>query len=277
MLRGTTLIAATVAALYGLTAGGCDSSDSSALPKQESAAEACTRITGCLGLSMDDCANTVLGRRGFPVLDPAAVESCVSAAKDCDAVGRCINGGQTAGSCDPTVDTKRCDGAIGRKCLGGVWVGLDCGKLGLECLQDGVKQLWCGKQGACKDATCHKDGVLSCVNKVMAFRSCGAGSCVDVNGTKTCAGEGPACQPSDFRCDGNTAVSCVNGKEHREPCAVCSDVDGAFCTKDSQCDKSSCDGATLKACVDGVPFDKDCTALGFSTCKEDSQGAHCAS
>ena len=115
-----------------------------------------------------------------------------------------------------------------------------------------------------------------CVNKVMAYRSCGAGSCVEVNGTKACAGEGPACQPNDFRCDGNTAVTCVNGKEHREACAVCNDVDGAFCTKGSQCDKSSCDGSKLKACVDGVPFEQDCVAQGFSTCKEDSQGAHCA-
>jgi hypothetical protein len=253
---------------------GCDSSNGGAPAKLGTVAEACTRITGCFGLTIDSCASVVLGRQGFPRLDTDSVYKCVKDAKDCEAVGRCLNAGEAA-TCDPATDTKRCDGTIGRKCVGGVWVGLDCAPLGLECIQDKVKQLWCGKQGACGDAECHKDGVIYCVNQVMAYKDCGAGSCVDVNGTKACAGEGPACQPNDFRCDGNTAVTCVNGKEHREPCAVCSDIDGAFCRKDDQCDKSSCDGTKLKACVDGVPFEKDCTSYGFSTCKEDANGAHC--
>jgi hypothetical protein len=272
----TTAWLTVLAALALLAAAGCSDSEGGAPPKLASAAEACARISGCLGITLDACTSQVLGRRGFPVLDAATVEACVKAAGDCDAVGKCLNGGEKAGSCNPATDTKRCDGAIGRKCVDGVWVGMDCGKLGLKCLQDSVKQLWCGKEGACGDSSCHKDGVISCVNKVMAYRSCGGGSCVDVNGKKACAGEGPACQQGDFRCDGNTAVTCVNGKEHREPCAVCSDVDGAFCTKDDRCDRSSCDGATLKVCVDGVPFDKDCQALGFSTCKDDGSGAHCA-
>jgi len=260
--------------IVALLVGGCSSSGGNKPAELKDVAEACARITGCFAMTMDTCASVALGRQGYSQ-EADKLGECVKAGKDCDAVGRCLNAGQATTTCDSSTDGRRCDGTVRRACVGGVWVGVDCAPLGLECIQDSVGQLWCGTSDPCADSECHGDGVVSCVNKVMAYRSCGGGACVDSGGTKVCQGEGADCQTGDFRCEGNTAVTCLNGKEHREECAVCSDVDGAFCTTDKQCERSSCDGATLKACVDGVSIDSDCVSHGFSSCTEDASGAHC--
>jgi hypothetical protein len=260
--------------LFVMTLLSCGSNDS-AKANFAAVADTCARVTACVGITMETCGPLVMGQRGFPRLDTVSVASCVKGASDCDAIARCVNGGEVATGCDPLTDTPSCAGSVGRRCIDGAWVGMDCAKLGLTCLQDSTHQLWCGKEGDCTDSSCHKDGTLSCVNDVMAYQPC-AGSCSEVDGVKRCVGDGPTCEPSDFRCDGNVAVSCIGGKEYRQSCAVCSDTDGAFCRNGDECSASSCDGATLKACVNGLLFDTDCAALGYTGCSEDAEGAHCS-
>lgn len=237
------------------------------------AAEACARITGCLDVQggFDTCLSILRGVRGTPSPDPAETSACVMDAADCDAVGRCINAGEPAATCDAAAEDPGCDGDVARRCYG-VYVGEDCGAVGTGCVQDRIGQLWCGPGDMCDSgASCEGDVALQCINGVMVRTDCAPGSCAD----GYCTGEGEECDGPVFRCDGNVAVTCLNGRIHREECVVCSESDGAFCATGEACERSTCDGSQLLGCVDGAVHRTDCEAIGFSGCEQTETGARC--
>jgi len=283
---GHSLSSLGIALLVSLGGASCssDTGEGSVAPlDHETAAEACARIVSCADLrdksSTDElsiCTALLLGTRGEMVVRDD-VEQCVRNAADCEAVTQCLNAGEANDVCDPNSYDSSCEGDVGRRCFG-VVVALDCGKRGLDCVEDSIGQLHCGQQGECTDATCTEDGEqLICVNSVMVQQSCrGDGECVvDDAGNAVCTGGGEACGEPIHRCEGDVAVSCQNGRVSRMRCAKCMTGDGAFCVADTECQTSSCDGSTLEVCLDGRRYLFDCEELGFSGCQDDNGTVQC--
>jgi hypothetical protein len=279
------LLLACALALSGAAAGCNEKTTNDRKEEVGKLALACTRVASCsseLGstsASVDGCATTLtVWSHTFSSAD--AIVSCVNAAADCQAVGRCVNAGAEGEVCDATYQ-RRCDGSVVRQCSSGLVMGYDCTDMGMDCVEDTVSQLWCGLTDACpENSYCEGNGYVSCVNGVSVFTDCGEGSCVPSPynpDNAACAGEGEACDGPVYECEGDTAVTCINGRIHREPCmpGLCTTMDGAFCKTGEECTESSCEGSTLIACISGTRFVIDCTELGFSTCAEEAAGPTC--
>jgi len=280
------LIAVCVLALAGVAAACSEKTTNDRKEEVAQLARACSRVASCatsLGSDLPDvraCATTLtVWSATFSSADDIA--GCVNGAADCAAVGRCVNAGAGAEICDAAAYQRRCEGPVIRQCTSGLVMGYDCSEMGMTCVEDTVGQLWCGRQAECpENSTCEGTGYLSCVNGVPVLTDCGEGSCVPSPynpDDAACAGEGKECDGPVFECEGDTAVTCINGRIHREPCmpGLCTTVDGAFCKEGEECNASECDGITLIACISGTRFVIDCTELGFSACAEETTGPTC--
>lgn len=201
----------------------------------------------------------------------------------------------TTGSENPTTvphdQVPACSGSVSHAALGwpGGWLGtVDC-------------QEWYGKDcvgsrcadGACSQTACIGSTVGYCADGVRHDLECGQVGlgCGDRgDGEPACAATGPACTDTTLRCEGNTLVACLDGREARFDCEAlglgrrrCQEgpMPDDF-LKDSVLDLhrgcvpagTECTGmmgpvetGRIRFCVDGYWEDVRCAEYGFATCE----------
>jgi len=148
-----------------------------------------------------------------------------------------------------------------------------------------------GDKPQCSASGTHK---LQCEKGKLASLDCaafGLKCTVGSDGAAGCATSGPSCTTNAKRCEGSTAVGCINGHEVRVDCGGaglgCPSAPGA--TSVGACvaappplgacdpnDKPRCDGASIKYCYAGRSRSYFCKALGFNRCENGKSGVHCA-
>jgi hypothetical protein len=222
------------------------------------------------------------------------IYACVNLAKgDCKKMEKCFD---YRGSCDKDYKAK-CEGAVAVSCdlIDGKAYGLNCGLANYKCgIKTGQTATASCTPGPCQSSYSPKcDGfrLLSCAGGLIEVRDCKAESkfCyVPDRGSPTCRGnQRTSCSTkSGFRpkCEGNVAVSCVEGREHWEWCdrsdllpgackdGLCTDT-GTECTVGAL---DKCLGDYLQVCIDGTWRTIDCEKLGLGKCKPKGLIANCS-
>ena len=225
--------------------------------------------------------------------------SCLAAARSCQDVAACVYG--NADACFDPPSTSFCRNGFAVHCLGSLAsTGDDCASGGFlrdpgaTCMQDSSGSAVCGF-GKCDPQTatsCDGQTQLDCITGVVGRFTCPPGTvCVAASAALphssgiACTGTGPAC--SADRCDGDDAVSCINGFEWRHACGVAtsgfvtacavsaSGVASCVPAPELACDPGQyvdhCDGPNLVYC-DGDERIADCRSLGFASCGAESGG-----
>ena len=176
-----------------------------------------------------------------------------------------------------------------------------------DCSRGGDQCIVAGGNATCTPAPCPADipdgdparcsasgtHLLRCAKGKLASLDCaafGLKCAVGGDGTSGCATGGAACSGASTRCDGNTAVGCLNGHEVRVECGraglQCRSSPGSVAVgacyspppPAGACDpaeKARCDGATIKYCNAGSPRSYFCKALGFPRCDSSRSGPRC--
>lgn len=205
-----------------------------------------------------------------------------------------------------------CNGDVVTFCESGVQLSFDCTSIDPEgppraCIQieDGEDCEYVGPT-ACSGATfvsrCEGNSVVECLDEVEVKRACPAGlQCgYDSDVEAVCQGTGKQCTTNTWRptdpldmdlalgCNNDDELEfCANGKTHFVKCSEylpgysCRTVAGSsFCGTASECIPSgpartdaSCSGTSLEFCAAGKRVRVDCTALGFSDCRDRSGNA----
>jgi hypothetical protein len=260
---------------------------------------ACLEIAAC-GIGMNGVSQCTAGVSA--VENPYFAEklhinslmvTCIAAAKSCDDVRKCFNGGVTPQSCPaPSVS---CDGSNLTACTAAGGTGgqlgttrFDCASIGLTCVA-GRGATDCGL-GACTglSAACVGNVLQACdAMGILRRFDCGwFGARCMATPTAGCRGTGAACSGTDaLRCDGTVLVSCTGGAEARFDCGSIhlgcfAGVNGKpfGCALAGDCDAQqqtpTCTGSTLAVCDAGKYVNVDCTAGGYSSC-DPSGIAHC--
>lgn len=240
---------------------------------------------------------------------------CLSnAGTDCDAVLRCLNGGE-----DPPDPCQEVNTYGGRSCDGDVLVGchriglkdtdgyrrlvqtrIDCSELDLACVtvsmdDEGGEMAICG-QGQAASTT---DGLeVACDGNLAQVQmrdanlqfdcgfydaTCESGSYSLYEGVAFCVGKGADCTVGDYQdsCDGNKLLMCIGGKVGSIDCGKMggqSCVDGACsyngCSPTDH--RDNCSSGVVTFCSKDGEIDLSCTDYGFSGCEGYSNlGARC--
>lgn len=284
--RGRLLLVLCALTLLG---SGCSESALS----HENLAHACVRATACGFMPYPRVANcmdayfTLRMRFGLgPVYD--AIYDCINEASgDCAALYACFGTDQATAACDRNF-AGRCDGARAVSCdlVSHQQYTYDCAESGLTCAvptgQTFSAKCTTGTCGSDFTRRCDGDRLLTCHNGVVEVVECGASGlvCGATSGGFDCTGAGDACGGSSS-CDGHVAVSCVNGRVHREDCSTraqdLSCAGGRCSPTNSDCrdEFDRCDGSELQSCIDGRWVNFDCAELGLSACAPAVNGAAC--
>jgi hypothetical protein len=148
-----------------------------------------------------------------------------------------------------------------------------------------------GDKARCSASQTH---LLHCEKGKLASLDCaafGLKCSTAPDGTAACATGSAACTGTGKRCEGTTAVACLNGHEVRVDCAAaglgCEPVPGSIAigacvappAPTGACDPaaaSRCDGASIRYCHAGKPRAYFCKAFGFNRCEAGKTGVHCA-
>jgi hypothetical protein len=223
---------------------------------------------------------------------------CVQAAVGCQAILACVNQGQVNPTCSPPSNYslgRYCSDATHvRACSLGIEASMDCGKLGLACIEVSASN------GSKTMATCALPAAppgpldsfeVTCQGNMAQFSfgaarygfdcsfigsTCVPGSYpLSASSVPYCVGaKGASCEKSGSnRCEGDDAVLCFNGREGGMACA---DI-GATCNTVGPNPNPHCGFACASisdTCTDGVisycgPAGQgtlDCRSLGFSGC-----------
>lgn len=275
MPNRTALSLSIVAAL-----AACGGSDDAPLPADEDQLawkEACVRLSGCEPYaSLDDPVSTC----SFHMLDyPGSSQArCATDAASCEEAAACFGAGSTPEPCESD-RAGRCEGDVLHRCdlARELELARDCTVDGLRCLVNDFGDASCAFPESCTEGRCEGDTPLHCYGGVLVPQEpCPPGRCVPQEGFPTCGGEGEVCEEPLFRCDGDVAVSCMNGFLHREQCrpGACRTDDGARCLPTEEC-FARCEGATRIDCVGGTVVEHDCTEWGFEECVDDERGVRC--
>jgi hypothetical protein len=136
--------------------------------------------------------------------------------------------------------------------------------------------------------------LLRCEKGKLASLDCaafGLKCTMAADGGTGCATSGPACSAAAKRCEGNVAVTCLNGHEVRVDCnaggLACLQTPGS--TPVGACiaplpsaglcdstDKAKCEGDSIHYCYAGRPRAYSCKALSFHKCDSGKNGIRCA-
>jgi hypothetical protein len=246
-----------------------------------------------------DCIRTH-GRRLLSGAEPAGATACSLRATTCAELHACAT--EAEGRAQAACAGKGRDGAV--SICDGPTRGLTCSQgrvvqitrcaspstcsivdglpacAGAPCRATGAFRPRCGVDGA-RMTTCSKGRLLEI--------DCAArgGRCVELEGIAACTPNGEPCQPADARCDGEVAVQCVQGREVRVRC----DAVGLSCARSGAevgcawrgvgkpCEvgaRATCEGTSVRYCMDGRTRTYACRALGFTRCLSGADGVRCA-
>jgi hypothetical protein len=273
-------------ALLASSCGGKDSGGAS----HEELVLGCLRSTACGVRPYPRIANCVDAYYNLhvtlgvgPVYD--AIYRCANAARgDCEKIFACYGANRAAGRCDTTF-AARCDGDTAVSCdtLAGRVLSYDCSAAKLGCMvkAGGSFEATC-TTGACSGgAICDAGRALGCRDGMAEVEDCPAQGLACSEGR--CVGESSesCAQPFSASCEGNTAVTCVNGRVHRADCGsrpVDRRCEAGTCTRSGvECsdDFDRCQGPALQTCIDGGWQTYDCASLGLGPCQAATNGAAC--
>jgi hypothetical protein len=251
------------------------------------------------GINLSGCVTVSALWRTYPLGDiggaPRGAQyyeawiQCMETAESCDDVGRCLNAGDPAETCDPFEADAMCavDGegqSYDRHCAGllpektrGITISLSCSAAGTSCFAwpggvdcalssgctsvgrwcEGEHAFRCGAAGLLREGDCSTSGLV-----------CRDGLCVGE------LGECPS-KTSPHTCDGTRARYCNEGWDEVD-CAqtrVATACESGTCASSgSECDAyfaGTCDGTRLSYCLDGTVAWTDCAAFGFIGCVAD--------
>lgn len=218
---------------------------------------------------------------------------CVNLANgDCDVVAECMGTNRLAGRCDSKF-VARCEENVAISCdlLDKRVFQHQCSHAGLTCALKKTQTF----EASCAFGTCatgykprcDSGKALKCIDGVIIVEDCKAQnkSCgVNSSKSKGCVGNTTStCTLGKYKdkCEGNKALSCVEGKVHKVDCA--SRIFNKRC-KEGQCVPTGtectgsydrCVGKDLQYCLDGKWLTFDCSKLGFGDCRTVDKGARC--
>ena len=216
---------------------------------------------------------------------------CVNAAAgDCAKTKVCFD---QRGPCDSSYKAS-CDGKTAVSCdlIDQRVYALDCALAGMECLiRSGQTTSASCTPGVCYSTfgtVCQGSRLITCVSGVSESEDCAVDGLACHSKTPTsavCVGEqSTTCSAKTFSpsCAGSTAVTCVEGRVHRDDCTRYkmrhTRCEAAACVvAGSACDYAlnRCAGAELEACLDGAWQRFDCLKLGLGACKPSGSAANC--
>lgn len=291
----------------GAGGGGGSAGGGGTKPDLQSILEACVvaRSCGNSGGWMTDTVGSCLD--GFSQLgwfygappflpDPqiaARLLSCAAEAPgDCGAFRSCFGGDWV--SLPRCREGAYCQGQLLSSSPEGPF--FDCTVLGASCVD-----LWSGAQRACcNEDPCPQSSGVVCDGTVASYCGpwgedvefdCGASrrTCQS-DPLAPCVGTGDPCaEGSPAQCAGDVAFYCSAGRiatkdcgetQFRTACHQDAPVYEVPCRPaGGECEAGafeSCQGATLRVCVDGDWTEVDCPSLGFPVCEETPDGARCA-
>jgi len=285
--------------LHGCGSGGGEKADSSvdkgpspdgtvAVIPLDELVNACIRASACGVKAYPILANCVDAyfdlhlRQGLGAIYDEIYRCVNSAGGDCDKVRSCFD---ERGACDNTYKAT-CDGTTAIACdlIDKKVYALKCATAGLECLvRSGQTTAAACTPGTCYSTfgtACQGSWLISCVASVSEVEDCAAdGLICSSTGTNSaeCMGEqSDGCNSKKYSptCDGNTTVTCVQSKLHRDDCTRYkmrhTRCEGAKCVAagtDCEHTFNRCAGAELEACFDGSWKRYDCAKLGLGPCE----------
>jgi hypothetical protein len=239
---------------------------------------------------------------GPSVTDLQRYVECVGKSNDCAGVLACASVNHDATWCPPGRYAS-CDGNKRIGCVAGWGLELeDCAQLGQTCVATSDSAL-CSTTNHCDSTTqvdrCDGSSVVECNSGSSTEQRL---DCRDLDAEATCAvisdGNGggypgcvkkgnASCGADGGRCDGARAIACTNGFERVIDCGsygnVCAlDANGRLsCVPPptaTDCNfksPDSCDGDSLRICVNGRWVATSCTSIGLKSCISDDSGARC--
>jgi hypothetical protein len=221
---------------------------------------------------------------------------CVQAATGCQAILACVNQGQSNPTCSSPANYslgRYCtDASHVRGCSLGIEASIDCGKLGLSCIEvpfSGGSRILASCASPASppglsdqlEVTCRGDMAEITFGAAHHGFDCGLlkASCVPgsyrlSSDISYCVGaKSASCQKSDpSRCEGDDAVVCINGHEGGMACAdigaTCNMVqpDGPHCGFACASISDTCTDGVISYCGPAGQGPLDCRSLGFSGC-----------
>ena len=277
---------------------GCNSKDAGAPLPYNDLVHACVRSTACDVKAyprVSNCIDAYYNQlRGFgigPSYD--SIYACINAARSCEDMYNCYGTSQLAGACDQSF-AARCEGdrAISCDLLDDRVYIVDCAISGLKCEVKSTNafEASCspGKCDTSYKRRCDGNKLLSCNDGVIVIEDCGADGLVCGESQpamiQDCVGEQQeSCMAGQYKasCEGNAAVTCVNGTVHKRDCAlnitktVCSEGNCVEKNKDCLDDFDRCSGNNLETCIDGRWVGVNCGELGLGNCQPATNGASC--
>jgi hypothetical protein len=216
---------------------------------------------------MRDIYQCVLGANG----DCGATTQCFGSSGE-DA-GTCLPESLQEGTCSVTGSLSGCSGdAFGYE--------IDCTLYNGTC---GLQSAGATSYYACVDMMCQAGALPACrgnvaeqcsATVVYGLLDCsqeGATCATDTDAGAYC--KGAACTGSEPSCDGNIAVTCLNGSQLKYDCTKGPTLhrcaQGVCVESNTACAigaPETCSGTNVSFCQDGTTTTIDCSKLGFATC-----------